>query len=102
VLKETPKGNVLEFGLAVTGGYGEDAPTHWYDVAVWNEGLIESAKREVLKGSKVAVEGFFSEREYNGKVYNKISATRIGIVEWLRRSPRTAAAGAAATSEAEW
>jgi single stranded DNA-binding protein len=78
--------NVLNFRLAVTKSYDEDAEATWFDVAVWNEGLIESVEAEIDKGMKVAVEGTYSEREYDGKIYKKINAAKVGLIEWLKRS----------------
>ena len=38
----------------------------------------------IYKGAKVAVEGYTSVREYQGKAYHNIVASRVGIVEWLK------------------
>lgn len=86
---------VLEFSLAVTTSYAEGAVPRWYDVTVWNEGLQASVREELYKGAKVAVEGFYKVREYNGRQYPQISATRVGIVDWLQRQGQQASRPAA-------
>jgi primosomal replication protein N len=97
--KQTPKGEVLEFSLAVGMGYDKESPTVWYDVSVWNEGLQKSVKREISKGSKIAVSGKLSAQDRGGRTYLKIQAGRVGLIEWLLReqAPAPAAAPAAAT-----
>jgi single-strand DNA-binding protein len=85
---------VTEFTLAVTTGYGDDAKPTWYDVSVWNEGLQESVKSELYKGAKVAVEGFYSVREYNGVHYPQLRATRVGLIDWLQKTAGTGSASA--------
>lgn len=83
---------VTEFSLAVTTGYGDDNKPTWYDVSVWNEGLQESVKAELYKGAKVAVEGFYTVREYNGNQYPQLRASRVGLIEWLAKTPFNGAA----------
>lgn len=79
-------GDVLEFRLAVQTSYDEGAEAKWFDVTVWNEKLQESVEAEVFRGAKVAVEGTYSSREYDGKTYFKINAAKVGLIEWLQRS----------------
>lgn len=83
--REAGDNDVLEFRLAVTKSYDEGAEALWFDVTVWNEGLQKSVEDEVYKGAAVAVEGTYSEREYDGNIYRKINATRVGLVEYLSR-----------------
>jgi single-stranded DNA-binding protein len=77
LIRETPKGRVLEFSMAVAGG--DDAPTVLYNVSCWDEGLFES----VPGAGDVAVEGSFSQREYDRRTYNKLSTVRVGAIGWL-------------------
>ena len=88
-VRETDYGDVLNFRLAVNVSYDDDAESKWFDVAVWNEGLIKSCEAELFKGAKVAVEGTFKVDSYDGKDYPKISAAKVGLVEWLQRSKNT-------------
>jgi single-stranded DNA-binding protein len=87
--KETSKGKIVTFRLAVQTGYpeskGEKGPDPiWYDVAVFKEALQPVILESIYKGAKVAVEGYTSVREYQGKAYHNIVASRVGIVEWLK------------------
>ena len=93
-IKPTSKGEVLEFSLAVNSGYEKDSPSIWYDVSVWNEGLQKSVQREISKGSKVAVTGKLSARENGGRTFLKISAGRVGLIEWLLREQAPAPSAA--------
>lgn len=85
-VRDTDYGEVANFRLAVTTSYEEGAESKWFDISVWNEGLIASVEQELYKGAKVAVEGTYSVREYDGREYPKISAARVGLIEWLSRS----------------
>lgn len=87
--KQTSKGQVVNFSVAVKNSYDEGAQDTWFDVSVWNEGLQASVIAEVYKGAKVAVEGTHSTREYEGKTYHQISGARVGLVDFLSRSART-------------
>ena len=100
VVRQTSKSDVIGFSLAYSTGYDKEDETIWYDVSTFNEGLIESIKAEVYKGAKVAVEGFLSYREYNGKSYPQIMAVQVGLIEFLNRTKREGTftpAGVAAT-----
>ena len=88
--KKTSKGDVVNFSLAVRTSYDDGAQDTWFDVSVWNEGLQAAVLAEVYKGAKVAVEGPFQTRTYEGKEYPQISGSRVGLVEYLSRTPRTA------------
>lgn len=85
-IRDTDYGEVANFRLAVTTSYEEGAESKWFDVAVWNEGLIDSVEQEIYKGAKVAVEGTYSVRTVDGIDYPKVNAARVGLVEWLSRS----------------
>lgn len=92
--KETSKGKIVTFRLAVQTGYpenkGEKGPDPiWYDVAVFKEALQPVVLEAIYKGAKVAVEGYSSIREYQGKAYHNIVASRVGLVEWLKSDGST-------------
>lgn len=82
----TDYGDVLNFRLAVTNSYDDDAEATWFDVSVWNEGLIDACEKDLEKGSAVAVEGVYTTRESGGKEYKKLSASRVGLVDYFQRS----------------
>lgn len=84
--RDTRSGTVVGFSVAVTTGYDDSDLADWYDISVFNEGLQESVLAEISKGSSVAIEGFFSTREYQGKTYKQITGNRVGLVEYLARS----------------
>ena len=101
VVRSTRSGDVIGFSLAYSTGYDKDAPTIWYDVSTFNEGLIASVGTEVYKGARVAVEGFLTHREYEGKSYPQIMAVQVGLIEFLNRTKREGTyvpAGAAAAA----
>jgi single-stranded DNA-binding protein len=100
-VRETTKGNVVNFGIAVKTGYDESQGPRWIDVSVWNEGLQAFVGQNLHKGAKVAVEGFYSTREYEGKTYEQIDAQQVGLVEWGVRTKRSFAPAAKQT-EGEW
>lgn len=96
VRRDTRKGTVVGFSVAVPTGYDDaDAPM-WFDVSVFNEGLQASVLAEIQKGQQVAIEGFYSTREYEGKLYHQIMANRVGLIEYLARSKRQAPSAPAA------
>lgn len=98
VAKETSKGQVVNFTVAVKTGYSDDASPAWFDVSVWNEGLQAYALANFARGVKVAIEGFYSTREYNGQEYKQISAQQLGLVEWAPRTKRTVASAPVAVA----
>ena len=89
VLKETTAGNLVGFSLAVSDGFGDDKTTEWYEIAAWNDGLIEqilrgdNGKPLFYKGSAVAVQGTLKPREGYA---TDVNAVRVGLVTWLQRS----------------
>lgn len=87
-LVKTPKPDMklVEFRLAVPLGYDRDAPSQWYDVSTFNEGLIDEVMAEVSRGSEIAVRGELVSRVYQDKTYLSIRASRIWITQALKRS----------------
>ncbi len=92
-VRNTGKGDVVKFSVAVSRGYGDDAPTEWYDAAVFNDQLRPVVLREIHKGTRVVLEGTVKERQVDGKTYRDFVANRVGVVEWLRRDQAPAADG---------
>ena len=98
------KPEILEFGLAVNQGYGDDAPPAiFYNINAWpntrdDRGDFQAwIKENVSKGSKgIYIEGFMSERPSNngGTPFRDVSPSRIGLVEYAERSQTAAAVGA--------
>lgn len=78
--KTTQSGQELcSFPVAITIGYGENKSTVWVDVTKWGKGS-EGLARILRKGSKVAVSGELSTREYDGKTYLQCRANDVTIM----------------------
>lgn len=70
----TVKGtDVCNFNVAVKQGFGRDAPTAWYRVAVWGQ-QASFMKDNISKGSKVAVCGQLEIGEYEGNPQYNVRA----------------------------
>ncbi len=88
---DTKVGPVTKFSLATTTSYGErgvkdSGETEWIDVTVFHEGLQRTVQAEIYKGAKVAVEGIKKDwTGRDGKNHPSISASRVGLVQWLTR-----------------
>jgi len=80
VERETPKGKVIGFSIAQPNGFGMDAPPPtWYDVAVWNDSMRDQIKREIHKGTAVAVIGPLKEKQGNNKTFRSVNALRVAL-----------------------
>ena len=66
--------NVTSWSIAVNGFANGEKTTDWFDVSMWGK-RGEQAKQFATKGSKLAVSGEFSTREYNGKTYLQVNAS---------------------------
>ena len=63
---------VMNVGLAIDSGFGDNKQTNWYSVSIW-DGLAKTNFVDYLnKGQQVMVVGELSTREYNGKTYLEI------------------------------
>lgn len=98
---------VVKFSLGVTLRYGEDKETRWVNCSVWQEDLREFTKREISKGSAIAVEGTLrTDRVYNEKQQFDLRVIRIGLVQWAKRSnsgeSRQAPKATASAGLGEW
>lgn len=78
--KQTQGGQELcSFPVAVNIGYGDNKSTIWVDVSRWGKGAKGLA--DILrKGSRVAVTGQMSTREYEGKTYIQCNAHDVTIM----------------------
>ncbi len=82
-IKDTSKGQLTKFSVAVSDGFGEGAKTTWFNVATFNEGLQSWIQSNVYKGAHVAVQGTVTEKEGYGP---DMLAVRVGLVTWGQRS----------------
>lgn len=72
------KGTVLAFSVARPNGFGKDAPQPtWFDVGIWNDSVREQAKRELFKGTSVAVIGVLKERKGETRTFRSVNALRV-------------------------
>jgi single-strand DNA-binding protein len=62
-LKQVGQGQVLNFSVGNSVGYGDKKQTIWLNCAVWGK-RGTSLEPHLLKGSKVWIEGEFSPRTY--------------------------------------
>lgn len=86
-IKSTSKGDVTEFSVAVSDGFGDDANTVWYRASVWDEVLQESVQRAVQKGTHIAIQGTVRQRDGYGP---DIKAFRVSPLSWLDRTKKGA------------
>jgi single-stranded DNA-binding protein len=81
---------VTKVSVGVTLRYGDEKETRWVNCSIWADKqpeLVEWAKRNVGKGTPLAVEGTLkSDRYYEGKQQFDMRVVRIGTVDWAKRN----------------
>ena len=79
-LRTTNQGNnVANFSVAVEHREGQNKSTMWFDVSLWGR-RGEALAGYLTKGTKVAVSGDFSTREYNGSTYFQVRANDVTLM----------------------
>lgn len=78
---------VCTFSIAVDDGYGENKKAYFFPVVVWNKSA-EACGNSLHKGSKVAVTGKLTSRQYDNSEGKKVTVFEIvadafGGVEFL-------------------
>lgn len=78
---------VCTFSVAVNDGYGENKKAYFFPVVVWNKSA-EACGNSLHKGSKVAVTGKLTSRQYENNEGKKVTVFEIvadafGGVEFL-------------------
>ena len=78
---------VASFTLAINEGYGENKKAYFFPVVVWNK-AAEACGNSLHKGSKVAVTGKLTSRQYENNEGKKVTVFEIvadafGGVEFL-------------------
>lgn len=71
--------SVTGFSVAVEERQGQDKRTIWFDVSVWGK-RGSSLAQYLTKGTRVAVAGDLSTREYDGKTYLTIRADQVTLL----------------------
>ena len=81
--------DIIEFSVAQNTGYDDDDEAEWFNIAIFEEGkphLAAFALSQLNKGSKgVYVEGYGKITEKNGKTYRDLTASRIGLLEFVTK-----------------
>ena len=67
---------VCTFSIAVNDGYGENKKAYFFPVVVWNKSA-EACGNSLHKGSKVAVTGKLTSRQYDNKEGKKVTVFEI-------------------------
>ena len=82
VLRQTSGDDVLGFSVAVDNGKdknGEKRDATWFDCSLWGK-RAASLEAYIKKGTRVAVTGRPTAREYEGKVYLGISVDGLTLL----------------------
>lgn len=79
-LRATNSGDkVLGFSVAVEDRGKDGKQTVWFDVSLWGK-RGEAIAQYVTKGSKIAVSGDLTTREYEGKTYLGVKADQVTLM----------------------
>ena len=79
--------SVTGFSVAVEERQGQDKRTIWFDVSIWGK-RGSSLAQYLTKGTRVAVAGDLSTREYDGKTYLTIRADQVTLLGGGERQER--------------
>jgi single-strand DNA-binding protein len=80
VTRSTQSGDsVTGWTVAVEDRQGKEKSTLWFDCTLWGK-RGEALCQYLTKGSKVAVSGDLSKREYEGKTYLTIRADQVSLM----------------------
>ena len=78
----------LNLGTPITNGSKDDpGETFWVDVSVFDGKMQERALAELHTGDKIAVVGYLSFREYEGRQFAQMTAQRISHLEFWEKTP---------------
>lgn len=67
---------VCTFSIAVNDGYGENKKAYFFPVVVWNK-AAEACGKSLHKGSKIAVTGKLTSRQYENSEGKKVTVFEI-------------------------
>ncbi len=94
-LRATNSGDkVLGFSVAVEERGKDGKQTVWFDVSLWGK-RGEAIAQYVTKGSKIAVSGELTTREYEGKTYLGVKADQVTLMGGKRDDAAPSGAGSA-------
>lgn len=79
---------VAGFSFALSSGYGKSEKTTWLECSLFGK-RAETLAPMLLKGTKIAISGEFSVREYNDKDGNlkSVPSLRVNDVTLLGKKP---------------
>ena len=82
---------VLNFSVGTSDGFGEKKVTIWIDCALWGK-QAERLSAFISKGSKLAVHGTLSEKEFkrNDGTMGKTLACRVNDIDLLDKKGESA------------
>lgn len=83
---------VTSFSVAVNSGYGDRKTTRWYNCSMWGQ-RGQKLEQYLTKGSKVAVVGEFSTREWEGKTQLECRVSELDLMGGGQREERQASGG---------
>lgn len=76
-LRYTQSGKAFAtFCIAVDDGFGQDKKSYFFNVVVWGK-PAETCANNLKKGSKIAVTGKLTSRQYENKAGQKVTAVEI-------------------------
>lgn len=70
---------VLNFSVAVEDRSTKEKTTAWFDVSLWGK-RAEALEQYVTKGTRVAVSGDLTRREYDGKTFLGVRADTVTLL----------------------
>jgi single-strand DNA-binding protein len=77
--RNTPNGDkVTSWTVAVEDRTGKEKGTFWFDCTLWGS-RGEALAQYLTKGSKVAVSGELTRREYEGKTYLGVNVSGVTL-----------------------
>jgi single-strand DNA-binding protein len=77
--------NMCRFSLATTDGYGDKKKTNWHNIVLLGK-AAEIAASNLVKGSKIAIEGSVDYSEKDGKYYTNIISNSFEFLERKQNS----------------
>lgn len=70
---------VMNVGLAIDSGFGDNKQTTWLDCSAWGDRFAKVAEY-IKKGDRVGVSGEIGTREHNGKTYVTLNVREVTLL----------------------
>ena len=78
---------VMNVGLAIDSGFGDNKQTTWLDCSAWGERFAKVAEY-IKKGDRVGVTGEIGTREHDGKTYVTLNIREVTLLTTKQDSPQ--------------